>query len=72
MTDLQKEVSSGLKSTISIPVWDGEHNKVVGVLNMDSDCTLDESLLTSESVRIDAWGCSRVLAPHLFPNEVHT
>ena len=70
LTESQRYVTSHLNSTLSMPVWDKQKNKVVAVLNLDSEQNIEESFFNSRVVIDLAAACAQHLVAHCPPNGV--
>lgn len=69
LTASQRRATSHLNSTLSIPIWNKD-DRIVGVLNMDSEQNTDESFLAHNEIIDSAEACAQHLAAHCFSNGV--
>ena len=60
----QHEATRDLNSTLSVPVWDKDKDKVVGVLNLDCEQNITESLFNNNEIVQLAAGCAQYLSAH--------
>lgn len=70
LTESQRCATAHLNSTLSVPIWDKELDKVVGVLNLDSEQNIEGSFFNNaEMIRLAA-ACAQHLAAHCFSDGV--
>lgn len=68
----QAEATGGLNSILSVPIWDNDKKNVVGVLNLDCEQGITESLFNKSEIVTLAEGCAQYLAAHCPPDGVGT
>jgi hypothetical protein len=70
LTESQRRATSHLNSTLIWPIWDKDQNKVVGVLNLDSEQNIEKSFFLHDTIIDSTAACAQHLVAHCFPDGV--